>query len=77
MNNNKMKALIVANSVAYGSPSWSTEGARDKSRSWKTFLDSLTWEKVEGKTKKQTLGGFIKMAKQVRVIPVKDKKVEN
>lgn len=73
MDSNKMEAIIVANAVTYGSPSWSKDGASGKNRMWKSFMDSLTWDSLQERGRKQTVGDIKKMAKGAGVIALRGK----
>ena len=68
-----MEAIIVANAVAYGSPSWSKEGASSKNRMWKNFMNSLSWDRIEERGKRQTVGDIKKMARGTGVISIRAK----
>jgi len=50
----KLSALTLANSLIYVSPSDSKSGARKKQSIWDKFIDSLTWGKIEERGKKKT-----------------------
>ena len=77
MDTQKMDAIIAANAVSYGSPSWSDKGSSEKNRAWKTFINSLTWDKIGEKGKKKTIGEVLKTIKGLGMVKIKEaKKVE-
>jgi hypothetical protein len=56
----KMDAVIAGNAMMYGAEVDSRNAARRKMEAWKTFLNSLTWEKIQEKgNKKMTVSDVL------------------
>lgn len=49
----RMQAVIAGNAMAYGTPAESRKDARKKTEGWKTFLNSLDWDKIQEKGQKK------------------------
>lgn len=66
MTRDKMNAIILANAMAYTSPSYDRSSASKKQQIWDKFLNSLTWEKIERKGKDHPIKSFLKMG----IVPI-------
>ena len=72
MAQDKMNALIMANSLSYTAPVYKSSDAHKKQRLWESFIDSLTWEKLMMKADK-SVGKFVRMFRNAK-IPIKERK---
>lgn len=70
MDSQKMDAIISANSMILATPSYDKSDGRKKHRAWEKFIDGLTWETLEKKSKGVTMGDFLGMFRQAG-IPIK------
>jgi len=70
----RMNAVITANATVYSSPAYSKESARQKQRSWQRFMDSLSWEKVTSRKKKQSPETIEKVFNRLKIPVAKGKK---
>ena len=70
LDKRRFDAILMANAVAYATPSYSQKDSSNKQRSWSKFMDSLDWEKLT--TKKDA--GSVKKQLVGLGIPVKKKK---
>lgn len=72
----KMNAVILYNAFVCGSPSYSSESARKKTKQWRSFLDKIDWRKMIEKKEKKPPQDLSKIFRSVGV-PVRKKKKEN
>jgi len=73
LENWKMDAEILAHAIAYASPTMSSDKnlATKRYKTWRKFLNLLTWEKLEQKQeKKQTASSFLNMFKRTGLVPI-------
>ena len=71
MSVNKMDAIILSQSMIYASPSYDKTGVAKKRRSWKKFMDSLDWNKVQSTKKKPSMEALKSLFGSMGVQPKK------
>jgi len=76
LNETKMLAVSMGNAAVYGSTSYDEKSARKKGEFWKKFIDSLTWDKLEGRAKNQTMDHWLKTLGAFAKVDQKKKKDE-
>ncbi len=47
-----MQAIILANSMMFATPAYSKNDANRKTNAWNRFMDSLDWDRITSKDKK-------------------------
>lgn len=77
LDQQKLDAITLVNSVSYANPSHDQASARRKQQDWKRFINSLEWE--DKPEKRQTVGDVKKMFSGLGIpIPmIKNKKKED
>lgn len=56
----KMQAQLMVNSLTYTSPNIDPKRRNSVQRNWQRFIDALTWDKIKNKRKKQSPQSIMK-----------------
>jgi hypothetical protein len=67
MEQDKMQAIILANTMSYVSPHKDKQGAAKSEKLWRKFLDTLDWTKQRDKKKVQSKDNIVKAFRGAKI----------